>query len=243
MIRLYAAEIEQLAGYAAGYGVLLSPGQQEQLRVYLTLLVDWNARLNLTAIREPQHMVVRHFLDALTCAQVVTAENGRSLIDVGTGAGFPGLPLKILYPDLRLTLVDSVAKKTRFLEAVTAELGLPQVTILAQRAEVLGQQAAHRQQYDWAVGRAVAELRVLVEYLLPFCRVGGCALAQKGESVTVELAAALPAIAQLGGGTPAVSVVQLPAYERSHYLVVIPKTGQTPPELPRRPGLAAKRPL
>jgi 16S rRNA (guanine(527)-N(7))-methyltransferase RsmG len=123
---------------------------------------------------------VRHFLDALSCAAATGPLDGQSLIDIGSGAGFPGLPLKILYPDLRLTLVDSVAKKARFLELVAAELGLREVTVIAERAEVLGQDPTHREQYDWATARAVAELRVLAELLLPLCRVGGRVLAQKG---------------------------------------------------------------
>ena len=164
----------------AVFGITLSPEQVSQFATYQSLLLDWNQRMNLTAIREPRQIQQRHFLDALTCSLATGVLNGRSLIDVGTGAGFPGLPLKILFPDLRLTLVESVVKKTRFLEAVVAELGLNDVTIVSERAEQLGQDAVHRGQYDWAVARAVAELRVLVEYLLPFCRLGGFVLAQKG---------------------------------------------------------------
>ena len=225
------------------WGYSLSVKQAAQFDQYLTLLLEWNQHLNLTAIREPEQIQIRHFLDALSCAAVMGELNGRSLIDVGTGAGFPGLPLKILYPDLRLTLVESVAKKANFLEAVVTELGLTAVTILPDRAEIIGQQPAHREQYDWAVGRAVAELRVLLEYLLPLCRVNGRILAQKGESALTELDAAQTAVTTLGGGVPQVHTVQLPQHDRLHYLIVIPKVGLTPSHYPRRVGLPGKRPL
>jgi 16S rRNA (guanine527-N7)-methyltransferase len=227
----------------AVFGITLSPDQIEQFEQYQLLLLDWNQRMNLTAIREPHQIQQRHFLDALTCSLVTGDLNGRSLIDVGTGAGFPGLPLKILFPDLRLTLVESVAKKTRFLAAVVEALGLKDVTILPERAEMLGQDAAHRAQYDWAVARAVAELRVLLEYLLPLCRVGGTVLAQKGESAAAEVAAAASALAALGGSVRKVYPVMLPQRETVHYLVVVEKTAVTPPQYPRRIGVPTKKPL
>jgi 16S rRNA (guanine527-N7)-methyltransferase len=162
---------------------------------------------------------------------------------VGTGAGFPGLPLKILYPQLHLTLVESVAKKGQFLQAVVDELGLTNVTILAERAEVLGQQPQHRQQYDWAVARAVAELRVLVEYLLPLCCLGGHMLAQKGEGVHEEVASARSAITLLGGAEPKLASITLPGREQPHYLVTILKVREAPEAYPRRVGVPGKRPL
>jgi 16S rRNA (guanine527-N7)-methyltransferase len=153
------------------------------------------------------------------------------------------VPLKILYPLLRLTLVESVQKKARFLETVAAELGLADLNIITERAEVLGQQAAHRSQYDWAVARGVAEMRVLTEYLLPFCRVGGHVLAQKGRNAASETAAARGAIAELGGAAPQLRPVQLPHHTETHYLVVIEKVRETPSRYPRRVGIPAKRPL
>jgi 16S rRNA (guanine527-N7)-methyltransferase len=227
----------------AVFGITLSPDQIGQFEAYQKLLLDWNQRMNLTAIREPRQIQQRHFLDALTCSLATGVLNGRSLIDVGTGAGFPGLPLKILYPDLRLTLVESVVKKTRFLEAVVAELGLNDVTIVSERAEKLGQEATYREQYDWAMARAVAELRVLVEYLLPFCRLGGFVLAQKGANAAAEVAAAGPAMALLGGTMRQMLPVNLPEREETHYLVVVEKTAVTPDTYPRRIGVPAKKPL
>lgn len=227
----------------AALGLTLTAEQLAHFARYQELLIEWNERINLTAIVEPEAIQVRHFLDSLSCVRVMGDLNGRQLIDVGTGAGFPGLPLKIFYPQLRLTLVESVMKKTYFLQAVTSELGLKDVTILSERAETLGQQPAHRDQYDWAVARGVAEMRVLVEYLLPLCRHGGRMLAQKGDNANGEVAAAVPAINQLGGALPHLYPVQLLNVVDTHYLVVIEKIGPTPARYPRRPGMAAKRPL
>jgi len=233
----------EFAGWAAELGVVLSPDQLAQFASYEQLLLEWNERISLTAIREPGAIRIRHFLDALSCAAVTGPLGGQALIDVGSGAGFPGLPLKILYPDLRLTLVDSVAKKARFLEHVAAALGLTDVVVVDERAEALGQAAAHREAYHWAVARAVAELRVLAELLLPLCRVGGHMLAQKGESAASELEAARPALAALGGGASRVATIRLPQTEALHYLVVINKAHPTDARYPRRAGIPAKRPL
>ena len=238
-----AAAREEFAGWAAALGAPLSPAQLAQFAAYEALLLAWNERIALTAIREPRQLRIRHFLDALSCAAATGPLDGRRLIDVGSGAGLPGLPLKILYPDLRLTLVDSVAKKARFVELVAAELGLSDVTVIADRAEVLGQDAAHREGYDWATARAVAELRVLVELLLPLVRVGGRALAQKGDSAAEELTAAAPAIAALGGGASQLIPVRLPETEATHTLITIDKAAATDPRYPRRVGVPAKRPL
>lgn len=237
------SEWVQFSQWAQTLGAPLLPEQIVQFQQYEALLLDWNERMNLTAVRQPADIRIRHFLDSLSCVQVMGELNGRSLIDVGTGAGFPGLPLKILFPQLRLTLVESVAKKGQFLQAVVDELGLDNVTILAERAEVLGQQPQHRQQYDWAVARAVAELRVLVEYLLPLCCIGGQMLAQKGEGVHEELASARSAIVLLGGGEPQLASVTLPTREQPHYFLTIAKIGETTAAYPRRVGVPGKRPL
>ncbi len=235
--------MEQLARETAVLGLTLSPYQRNQFARYQALLLEWNQRLNLTAVRQPEQIQRRHFLDALTCAPFMNLGQKESLIDVGTGAGFPGLPLKILYPHVSLTLVESVAKKARFLETVIAELDLADVKVVVERAEVLGQDASFRGRFDWAVARAVAELRVLVEYLLPLCRVGGHVLAQKGERAADEVAAAGEAIALLGGGSPELHAVRLPQRDESSYLVTIEKLAETPAKYPRRVGVPGKRPL
>lgn len=230
-----------LAEQAAVYGFPLSETQLAQFALYQKLLIAWNERINLTAVRQPHDIQERHFLDAITCAMVTGDLNGCALIDVGTGAGFPGLPLKILFPQLQLVLADSVVKKTTFLQAVASELGLAGVQIVAERGEVLGQAAEHRERYDWVTARGVAELRVLVELLLPLARVGGHALAQKGVGVKEEVAAAAKAVQMLGGESAQIYPVQLS--DREHYLVKIAKRQLTPEAYPRRVGVPAKRPL
>ncbi|MBE2223409.1 MAG: 16S rRNA (guanine(527)-N(7))-methyltransferase RsmG [Anaerolineae bacterium] len=236
-------DVSFLADEASRFHISLSDTQLAQFDAYLALLLAWNERMNLTAVRDPHAIQIRHFLDSLSCATVTGELNGRSLIDIGTGAGFPGLPLKILYPDLQLTLADSVAKKTTFLAAVVAELGLKHVTIVAERAEIMGQQPAHRQHYDWAVARGVVEMRALAEYLLPLCKMGGHMLAQKGESAARETEAAHHAVQTLGGGRAIIQSIQLPEVEMPHYLVVVEKIGETPAAYPRKPGMPGKRPL
>lgn len=232
-----------LVAEAAKWGVALTAEQLAQFAQYQALLLDWNGRMNLTRITDPAEIQERHFLDALSCAPVMGALERQTVVDMGTGAGFPGLPLKILFPHLRLTLVDSVAKKTQFLTAVVEALRLPDVTVLTGRAEEMGQHKAHRQQYDWAVARSVAEMRVLAEYLLPLVRVGGRMLAQKGSNAPEETAVAQAAIHRLGGGPAQLTAVQLPTHTQQHYLVVVPKERPTPTGYPRRVGLPSKRPI
>lgn len=235
--------MNDLGVWARSFGIDLTSGQLDQFRAYESLLIEWNRRISLTAIREPRDIRIRHFLDSLTCTIVTGNLNGLAFIDVGTGAGFPGLPLKILYPESQLTLLESVGKKTKFLEIVIKELSLKNVTIITGRAEDTGHNPGHREQYDWAVARAVAELRVLAEYLLPLVRPGGYILAQKGESAANEIAAAQSAIIRCGGGKVSLTAVHLPETAQSHYLVVIDKIQPTGPALPRRTGIPSKRPL
>jgi len=232
--------IQELTGLA---GVNLQASQFEALQTYADLLAEWNQKVNLTAITAPEDIRRKHFLDSLSCLLVMKGTPAARLIDIGTGAGFPGLPLKILQPEIHLTLVESVAKKTKFLSIVVQELGLEQVEIITDRAETVGQDPAHRESYDWAVARAVAGLPVLAEYLLPLVRVGGSALAQKGESALEELNTAQTAITTLGGQALEPLPVSLPDVPEKRYLVVIDKVRPTPATYPRRVGIPAKRPL
>lgn len=232
-----------LAQWAESQGLALSANQLEQFAMYERLLQDWSDRMNLTTIRDPLQVTIRHFIDSLSCALVTGDLNKQRLVDVGTGAGFPGLPLKILYPRLTLTLADSVAKKTVFLHETVDALGLADVTILAARAEELGQNSDHRERYDWAVARSVAELRTLVEYLLPLVRVGGHALAMKGERYEDEVTGATNAIRQLGGETADIRLIRLPHVDQTHALIALDKVASTDERFPRRVGVPAKRPL
>jgi 16S rRNA (guanine527-N7)-methyltransferase len=202
----------------------------------------------VTAITGCHQVQVRHFLDSLSCLLVLDPRFPSDgppprMVDVGTGAGFPGMVLKILRPDWDLTLVDSVRKKVRFVEHMVQVLQFSGVAVLWARAEELGQDPAHRERYDVAVSRAVAELSVLAEYLLPLCRIGGMMVAPKGLSTKVEVQDAQCAIDVLGGKVAEVRGVDVPGLNEDRYLVVVDKMAPTPPSYPRRPGIPGKRPL
>jgi 16S rRNA (guanine527-N7)-methyltransferase len=224
-------------------GLHLTRSQLSALSLYERELVDWNMRFNLTAIRDPQEIHVKHFLDSFTCLQVMGEKHYGRLIDVGTGAGFPGIPVKIVRPKLQLTLVESVGKKAEFCRHVVSILNLQDVKVIQQRGETLGQDSSFREQYDWAVARAVAILPVLAEYLLPFVRVGGSMLAMKGESGPAEAHAAEHAIKILGGHLRQLLPVTLPGVVEERYIIVIDKVAATPGTYPRKVGIPTKRPL
>jgi len=213
------------------------------LAQYEQELLAWNERFNLTAIRDVEEVRVKHFLDSLTCVQAMRENPGKRLADIGTGAGFPGLVLKIVYPAVQLTLVESVGKKADFCRHVVNTLGLDNVEVIQERAENIGQLLAYREQFDWAVARAVAALPVLAEYLLPLVRVGGSMLAMKGESGPVESHASEHALQMLGGHLRQLVPVTLPGVVEERYLVIVDKVAATPARYPRRVGIPAKRPL
>src|SRR3954467_10679370 len=204
--------INLLATTAAAWGHPLSPAQLDQFAVYAAELRRWNERVNLTAIADETGIVTPHFPDSLRCAHTWRCAP-QNLVDIGAGAGFPRLPLKILRPELQLTLVESIAKKAAFLRHMAEMLGLTNVEIVIARAEAVGRDPAQRERYDVAVARAVAELRVLAEYCLPLCQIGGRFLAPKGARIEDKLQAALPGIAQLGGRLVAIEPVVLPELE------------------------------
>jgi 16S rRNA (guanine527-N7)-methyltransferase len=224
-------------------GIQLSLRQIEAFQYYERELSDWNSQFNLTAIRDGEGIRVKHFLDSLTCLIAWRDSPGLRLIDIGTGAGFPSIPLKIVLPNLRLTLVESVGKKATFCRHLVQTLRLENVEVLQTRAEDVGQMVEHREQYDWALARAVAAMPVLMEYLLPLVKVGGRVLSQKGESGPAEAQTAERAIHLLGGRLRQLIRVTLPGVVDERYLVVVDKVAATPPIYPRRTGLPAKDPL
>ena len=224
-------------------GLRLSARQMGLLAQYEQELLAWNECYNLTAIRNVEEVRIKHFLDSLTCIQAIGKNPGKRLIDIGSGAGFPGVVLKIAYPGLQLTLVESVAKKTDFCRHVVKTLGLENVEVLQERAENIGQSIAYREQFDWAVARAVATLPVLAEYLLPLVRVGGNMLAMKGESGPAESHASEHALHMLGGHLRQLLPVMLPGVVEERYLVIVDKVAATPARYPRRVGIPSKRPL
>jgi 16S rRNA (guanine527-N7)-methyltransferase len=224
-------------------GIRLTARQISAFQRYEAKLLDWNARHNLTAIRDTEGIRTKHFLDSLTCMLAWRDNPPNSLIDIGTGAGFPGIPLKIMQPALALTLVESVGKKAEFCRHVAQTLGLERVEVLQTRAEEVGLLPKHREHYDWAVARAVANLPILVEYLLPLVRVGGSILAQKGDSGPAEAHVSEKAIRMLGGRLRQLMKVSLPGVAEDRYLVIIDKVAATPPNYPRRVGIPTKKPL
>ncbi len=224
-------------------GVRLSDAQINAFLLYENELVEWNEKINLTAIRDIPQIRSKHFLDSLSCWTAFGEKKPMSLIDIGSGAGFPGIPLKILMPQMRLTLVESIGKKARFCEHVVAKLRLENVNILTARAEALGQMEIHREKYDWAVARAVAALPVLVEFLLPFARLRGGMIAQKGGNAPAEAQQAQHAIRVLGGKLRQLIPVAIPGVVEERYLVVVDKVAPTPALYPRITGVPAKKPL
>lgn len=225
------------------FNIDLTPWQLSAVAQYMGELEKWNKRYSLTAIQSPEKVRVKHFLDSFSCYPVMKNTIINRVIDVGTGAGFPGIPLKILFPSMHLTLVDSVKKKTDFCRHIVQELGLGGVDVIRERAERLGKEDGHREKYDWALARAVAQLSELSEYLLPLVKVGGRMLAMKGDSGPAEAHAAGEAIDLLGGHLRQLEQLHLPGVIEDRYLVIIDKVAPTPEKYPRRVGIPAKRPL
>ena len=234
---------ERLRDGAVLLGVQLDARQLERLDQYFGLLLEWNHRFNLTAIADPAEVIDKHFLDSLSCVAALDLSRCTRVVDVGTGAGFPGLVLKIAFPHLDLLLLDSVEKRLRFLKRVVEALDLSGVQTLHARAEDAAHDPSLRESFDLATARAVARLNTLAEYCLPFVRVGGSFLAMKGPEIQEELVDARSALSQLGGGTPTVQTLTLPGTSIGRSLVLVLKTKPTPPAYPRHPGTPKKHPL
>ena len=224
-------------------GISLDRDQIRAFESYLDFLLEWNQRINLTAITDPDEIWIKHFLDSLSCLKVIPRSRDMRIVDVGTGAGFPGIPLKIAVPEIQLTLVEAVGKKAEFCKLLAGHLQLRSITILHARAEELGCDPQQREQYDGAVARAVARLPVLAEYLLPMVKVGGWALSQKGESGPQEMEAAAGAVRLLGGVLETIVPVELPGIAEKRFLILLKKQSATPSKYPRRAGAASKKPL
>lgn len=224
-------------------GITLSKEQIDQFSLFEKLLLKWNQKYNLTSIIDPYEILIKHFYDSLTCFSMFPANESFSLIDIGTGAGFPGIPLKIVNPLIHLSLAESVSKKADFCQLAIDELGIKQTQVLPLRAETIGQDISHREKYDRAVARAVAPLTILVEYLLPLVKVGGEALAQKGNAAADEIENAQKAIHVLGGKLGRITEIVLSNNMGNRTLIEIKKVKPTPTMYPRRPGTPKKNPL
>ena len=234
---------EILAARAAEAGIPLTAEQIGQFSVYNEMLLDWNTRMNLTALTAPEDVAVKHIIDSLTAYDAALFDGARTLIDVGTGAGLPGIPLAVYAPHLTVTLLDSLNKRVRFLTEVTAAMGLPNVRCIHARAEEAARTAEHRAAYDIVVSRAVARLPVLLEYTLPFVRVGGTLLALKGRAYAEEQKEARRAAEVLGGGRITARPVHLPGLDDVRAILTVTKERQTPAIYPRGGGAPPRRPL
>jgi len=232
-------------------GLTLSEGQVGQFRLYFDLLAEWNQKMNLTAIDDAAGVQTKHFLDCLTGLPLIREEMETGArpsrfvraIDVGAGAGFPGLPLKIVWPEMRLVLLDGTGKKVRFLQEVVSALKLSQVEVVQGRAEELGHSDVYRGQFDLVMARAVARLNTLVEYLLPFARQDGYVITYKGPGAADEFIEARKAIDLLGGEVVRFAPVEVPLLEEERRILLIKKQRRTPPQYPRGQGLPRKQPI
>ena len=220
-----------------------SSEQQEQFVTYYKMLLEKNKVMNLTAITEFDEVLDKHFLDSIALARYVDLTTSISLIDLGTGAGFPGMPLKIMFPNLKVTLADSLNKRIVFLDEVIGELGLTDIQTVHARAEDLAHNPDYREQYDYCVSRAVANLSSLSEYCLPFVRIGGSFISYKSGEIEEELAAAKKAIFLLGGQFDQVIPFQLEGTDLGRSFVLINKDKKTAKTYPRKSGMPTKKPL
>lgn len=232
---------KELTKLASKIEIELSLDEIEKLYKFMNLLLEWNEKINLTAITEPEDIILKHFVDSITIKKYIKSEN--KVLDMGTGAGFPGIPLKIISSDTNFTLVDSLNKRIIFLNEVCDKLKLDKIENIHSRAEELAKNKKYREQYDIVTSRAVARLVSLVEYMLPFVKVGGRCICMKGSNVDEELIEAKKAINVLGGEIEKVDKFLLPNSDIERNIVIIKKIKNTSSKYPRKPGTATKQPI
>lgn len=234
--------LEKIAEKCAEFGAELDGVRVEKLNLYGNLLLSWNEKINLTAITEPEGVLYKHFYDCILFLKHIKLNKGKTLIDVGTGAGFPGMVLKIMRPDIQVTLLDSLNKRLVFLNDVIEKAELDGISTVHMRAEDAGKSPMHREKYDIACARAVASLPVLTEYCLPLVKKGGSFVAMKGASATDEAVAANSAVRLLGGEKPNIICETLTGNEQRAFIIT-KKISQTPTKYPRKPSDISKQPL
>ncbi len=237
------SELIKLKEDALAFGIQLDEEQLQRFIKYYELLVEWNSFMNLTAITEFEAVCTKHFIDSISLCRAVDCSKAYELIDIGTGAGFPGIPLKIVFPNLKITLLDSLGKRVKFLNTVIAELGLQGIETIHGRAEDFAKSGMLRELFDLCVSRAVANLSILSEYCLPYVKVGGYFISYKSEKITDELQMAQTAIQILGGAVYDQKELILPNSNIYRNLLMIKKVQDTPKKYPRKAGLPSKEPL
>ncbi len=232
---------KELIEKAKKVNIEIDDKKEEQFYNYMKLLLEWNEKINLTAITEQNDIILKHFIDSITINKYI--EQSNSIIDIGTGAGFPGIPLKIMNQNKKITLVDSLNKRINFLNEVCKEISLENIQCIHARAEELASDLEYRENYETVVSRAVARLNVLIEYMLPFVKKGGLCICMKGPNIDRELEEAKNAIKVLGGKIKSVESFFLPDSDIERNVIIIEKVAETPKKYPRKAGLPSKQPI
>ena len=232
---------ELMCSYGKQIDIEFNDKQLSQFYEYMNLLLEWNEKINLTAIVKPEEIILKHFIDSLTINKYI--EENKTLADVGTGAGFPGIPLKIYRPDLNVTLVDSLNKRINFLNEVIVKLDLKDINTVHSRIEDFGKDKKYRESFDYVIARAVANLTTLSEYLIPISKVNGKCICMKGNDVKEEIKDSEKAINVLGGKIDKVDYFELPNSDISRNVIIIDKIKNTPSKYPRKAGMPSKEPL
>ena len=235
--------MEQLKKDALLFGVRLDDNQLSQFYTYYEMLIEWNEKINLTAITDFDEVIKKHFLDSIAIGRVISQMDSVSMLDIGTGAGFPGIPIKIAFPNIEIVLMDSLNKRVTFLNEVITALSLTKIEAIHGRAEDFAKKDLLREKFDYCVSRAVANLSSLCEFCLPYVKVGGKFISYKSEKAKEELIASENAISILGGGNVACDEFSLPDTDFNRTFILIEKVKETPAKYPRKAGTPIKQPL